>query len=404
MQTNYDIVIIGGGPAGLSFACSMIDTGVQVLVVEKSSLDAIAKPTVDGREIALTHLSLGILKKLGVWGLVDQDEVSLLKEAKVFDGDSPSLLSFKSDTSGIEALGYLVPNYQLRQALYSRVAQANNITLITDASVEDVDYCESHSNVLFADGSSIATKLVIAADSRFSNIRRKVGIPSLMKDFSKVMIVTKMTHTKSHLNTALECFDYGQTLALLPMIGNASSVVLTVATDKSQAVLDMSEADFNAKMMRDFRGELGQMSQVGERHFYPLVGVHAQTFIANRFALIGDAAVGMHPVTAHGFNLGLRGQNILASLIKEALTQDQDIGSKSLLNRFEKKHIHLTRVMFFGTNGVVALFTNDAPVIKQVRRFVLNFAQRFPPIKHLITRHLTESSKDFPTLKKVLGK
>ena len=317
MQTAYDIVIIGGGPAGLSFACSMIEANVKVLVVEKSNIDAIANPQADGREIALTHLSLKILKKLGVWDLIDHAEVAPLREAKVFDGDSPSLLNFKSDDSSIEALGYLVPNYQVRQALYQRVQQADNITLMTESMVDNVEYLEDHSAVLFADGTTINAKLVIAADSRFSNIRRKVGIPALMKDFSKVMIVTKMEHENTHNNIALECFDYGQTLALLPMVGNASSIVLTVTTDKAQVMLDMSEADFNAKITKDFKGELGQMTQSGERHSYPLVAVHAQTFIADRFALIGDAAVGMHPVTAHGFNLGLRGQDILATLIKD---------------------------------------------------------------------------------------
>ncbi|SFV81689.1 2-octaprenyl-3-methyl-6-methoxy-1,4-benzoquinol hydroxylase [hydrothermal vent metagenome] len=394
MQTAYDIVIIGGGPAGLSFACSMIGADVKVLVVEKSNIDAIANPQADGREIALTHLSLKILKKLGVWDLINQAEVAPLREAKVFDGDSPSLLNFKSDDSSIEALGYLVPNYQVRQALYQRVQQADNITLMTEAMVDNVEYLEDYSAVLFADSTTINAKLVIAADSRFSSIRRKMGIPALMKDFSKVMIVTKMEHENTHNNIALECFDYGQTLALLPMVGNASSVVLTVTTDKSQAMLDMSETDFNAKITKDFRGELGQMTQSGERHSYPLVAVHAQTFIANRFALIGDAAVGMHPVTAHGFNLGLRGQDILATLIKEACAHGQDIGSASLLKLFEKKHINLTRLMFFGTNGIVALFTNDAPVIKQVRRFVLKFAEHFPPIKYLISNHLTEAKKN----------
>ncbi len=390
---KYDIVIIGAGPAGLSFAASMMDAEVNVLVVEKSSLDAIANPQADGREIALTHLSVNILKNLGVWDLIDQSEVSPLKEAKVFDGDSPSLLNFSPDKT-IKALGYLVPNVQIRQALYTRVLAASNIDIVTDSVVDDVINQPTYSQVLLGNGNKIEAKLVIAADSRFSNIRRKVGIPTLMKDFSKVMIVSKMTHEKSHNNVALECFDYGQTLALLPMVGNASSVVLTVTTDKSQSVLEMSEADFNAKISQDFRGELGKMTQVGQRHSYPLVGVHAQTFIKERFALIGDAAVGMHPVTAHGFNLGLRGQNILATLIKEALAHGQDIGSQSLLKLFEKKHIHLTRLMFFGTNGIVALFTNEAPVIKQVRRFVLKFAENFPPIKHLITHHLTEARKN----------
>ncbi|HIL04060.1 MAG TPA: FAD-dependent hydroxylase, partial [Candidatus Thioglobus autotrophicus] len=345
----------------------------------------------DGREIALTHLSLKILKKLGVWDLVDQTEVSLLKEAKVFDGDSPSLLNFKSDNSSIDALGYLVPNYQIRKALYQRVSDAKNIDIITDSAIDDVQYKNEYSEVVFSDERVVKAKLVIAADSRFSSIRRKVGIPALMKDFSKVMIVPKMTHEKSHENIALECFDYGQTLALLPMVGNASSVVLTVKTNQSDEILAMSDESFNEKITKDFRGSLGQMTQDGTRYSYPLIGVHAQTFITDRFALIGDAAVGMHPVTAHGFNLGLRGQDILTTLVKEALEHGQDIGSKPLLKLFEKKHINLTRLMFFGTNGVVALFTNDAPVIKQVRKFVLKFAEHFPPIKYLISNHLTEA-------------
>lgn len=402
MQTNYDIVIIGGGPAGLSFACSMINVNVQVLLVEKANIDAISKPKPDGREIALTHLSVEILRKLGVWDLVEQKEISLLKEARVFDGDSPSLLNFKSEASGIEALGYLVPNYQLRQALYHRAQQAENITMMTDTLVEDVVAShESHSDVLlFNKGKKIVSKLVIAADSRFSNIRRKVGIPSIMKDFSKVMIVTTMKHEKPHNNIALERFDYGQILALLPMVDNESSVVLTVETHNSKAMLDMTEEDFNAKITKDFRDELGQMVQVTEHHSYPLVGVHAKTLIAKRFALIGDAAVGMHPVTAHGFNLGLRGQDILATLVKEALVHRQDIGSQSLLKRFEKKQIYLSKVMFFGSNGVVALFSNDAPIVRRMRRFVLNFSEHFPPIKRLITNHLTEASTSvFPNTK-----
>jgi ubiquinone biosynthesis UbiH/UbiF/VisC/COQ6 family hydroxylase len=270
---------------------------------------------------------------------------------------------------------------------------------------DDVIQLENSAQVVLVGGECIETKLVIAADSRFSSIRRKVGIPTLMKDFSKVMIITKMMHEKSHENIALECFDYGRTLALLPMIGDASSVVLTVKTDESKKILEMNEAEFNEMITSSFKASLGEMTQSGKRHSYPLVATHAQTFIAKRFALIGDAAVGMHPVTAHGYNLGLRGQDILATLIKEALEHGQDVGSSSLLKLYEKKHINLTRLMFFGTNGIVALFTNDAPVIKQVRKMVLKFAENFPPIKYLISNQLTEAkSNKFAPFEKILKK
>ena len=142
-----------------------------------------------------------------------------------------------------------------------------------------------------------------------------------------------------------------------------------------------------------FFGKLGQMKQIGERYSYPLVGVYAQKFRSTRFALIGDAAVGMHPVTAHGFNLGLRGQDILSNLIIKAINSENDIGSNEVLREFENKQIHLSRLMYFGTNGVVSLFTNDNNATKQIRKIVLKFANRFPPVKSLITKHLTESKK-----------
>ncbi|MGE4569915.1 MAG: 5-demethoxyubiquinol-8 5-hydroxylase UbiM [Gammaproteobacteria bacterium] len=390
---DYDIVIIGGGPVGLSFACSMIKSKLKVLLVEKAPLSAIASPKLDGREIALTHQSRKVLKELGVWPLIDQDEVSPLKEAKVFDGDSPSLLSFNTKKSSIDALGYLVPNQLIRKALFERASQSDNIDIINEISVEDVNTSASSATIELSDGRRIEAKLVVAADSRFSAIRRKMGIPSLMRDFSKVMITTRMTHEKPHNHIALECFNYGHTLALLPMNGNVSSVVLTVPANKADEMLSLNEDDFNALAAQGFNNKLGAMKQVGERHSYPLVGVHAQRFKANRFALIGDAAVGMHPVTAHGFNLGLRGQNILAESIDEALEKGSDIGASAVLTRFEKKQIYLTRLMFFGTNGIVALFTNDDVIAKQVRRFVLKFADKFPPVKALITQHLTESKK-----------
>jgi len=390
---NYDIVIIGGGPVGLSFACSMIKSKLKVLLVEKSPLSSIANPNADGREIALTHQSRKVLTELDVWTLINQDEVSPLKEAKVFDGNSPSLLNFNTKKSSIDALGYLVPNQLIRKALFERVIQAENIDIINEVSVEDVITDLNIAKIKLSDGRLIDTKLVVAADSRFSSIRGKMGIPSLMKDFSKVMITTRMTHEKPHNHVALECFNYGHTLALLPMNGNVSSVVLTVPANKAEEMLQLDEADFNELITQGFNKRMGEMVQVGKRHSYPLMGVHAQRFQSLRSALIGDAAVGMHPVTAHGFNLGLRGQNILAESIYEALDKDGDIGSSAVLTRFEKKQINLTRLMFFGTNGIVALFTNDDAIAKQVRRFVLRFADKFPPVKALITQHLTESKK-----------
>ena len=390
---DYDIVIIGGGPAGLSFACSVAGLDLNILLVEKSSLESISKPKPDGREIALTHHSRKILIKLGVWALIDEAKVSPLKEAKVFDGGSDSLLNFDAKKSAIEALGYLVPNHLIRAVLFERASQADNVTILNELMVDGVNTTNTSAEISLSNGKTIKSKLVVAADSRFSEIRRKMGIPSVMKDFSKVMITTRMSHEKAHNHVALECFNYGHTLALLPLNGNVSSFVLTVPTDRLDEMLDLDEEQFSEMASDGFGGKLGQMKQIGDRYSYPLVGVYAHKFRATRFALIGDAAVGMHPVTAHGFNLGLRGQDLLSLSISKALNNGLDIGADAVLKEFERKQINLSKLMYFGTNVIVSLFTNDDAAIRQVRKLVLKFANRFPPVKALITQHLTESKK-----------
>ena len=393
LNENYDVVVVGAGPAGLSFACSMANTDLKVLVVERSSLKVISEPEPDGREIALTHNSLKILKKIGVWNFIDEADVSPLKEAKVFDGDSDALLNFDTNKSSIEALGYLVPNYLIRRALFKKAAQIENVNIQYDISVEDVKTSSNVANIVLSNKMIIKSKLIVAADSRFSEIRRKMGVPSMMKDFSKVMIIARVSHENSHNQTALECFKYGHTLALLPLNGNVSSVVLTVSTDQSEDILKMDKENFCDFASKGFNNKLGSMKQIGDRHSYPLVGVFSQKLQTNRFALIGDAAVGMHPVTAHGFNLGLRSQDILSNSITKAFNSGVDIGSNSVLREYENKQIYLSKLMYFGTNGIVSLFTNDDAKVKKIRKLVLKFANRFPPVKSLITKHLTESKK-----------
>lgn len=386
---NYDIIIIGAGPAGLSFARSLAKTDLNILMIEKSSIDQLSKPEPDGREIALTHLSVKLMKELGAWSHIPPEVISPIKKAKVLNGSSPYFLNFDNDNSSLEALGYLVPNYHIRQALYEEVKTVKNVEIMTDVTVTDVQ----PGFISLSNGDNLQASLIVAADSRFSNSRRKMGIPASMHDFSRVAIVSRMEHEKSHNQTAFECFHYGRTLAILPITGNMSSAVITVSADVADSILNMTDEQFNIDVEQQFKSRLGSMKLIGKRYSYPLVAVHANRFVAERFALIGDAAVGMHPVTAHGFNLGLRGQNTLAKEIQSALSQNKDIGSSTVLARYDRKHQAITKPLYFGTNKIVGLFTNDTIPAKIVRNVTLRFANHFAPIKRMITNKLTEKDE-----------
>lgn len=389
---NYDVIIVGAGPAGLSFARSLANTGLQIALIEKQTEQQLAAPEFDGRDIALTHLSVKILKELGIWARFQADERPPIKEARVLDGTSPYCLSIDGKKDSIDALGFIVSNHVIRRALFDEVQTFDNLEILTDLAVMFVATNDSEATVVLSDGQTMQARLVVAADSRFSETRRMLGISASMHDFGRVCVVSRMQHEKPHDGIAFECFHYGRTLAVLPLTSHRSSIVVTAPMDQRASLMETDDVQFNSDIRERFENRYGDMQLISKRFAYPLVGVHASKFCAKRFALIGDAAVGMHPVTAHGYNLGLSGQEILAKEIINAVTQQNDIGATTLLRRYERKHMRATRPMYHGTNEIVKFFTDDRAPAKLARSIALRIANRMPPIKRVIQNKLTEIS------------
>jgi len=387
---NFDIVIIGAGPAGMAFACMLADSGLSIVIVEKQSLQQVAEPAVDGRDIAMTHQSLDILSRLGIWQRFGEENISPIREARVVDGDSPYSLNFDTSGDADEALGFLVANHRIRKAVYEQTIEHSHIKLLTDTEVTHVSTDVQKGYVTLANGDMIESSLVIAADTRFSASRRIMGISADMLDFGRSAIVCEMQHELPHNNVAFECFHYGRTLAILPMPGNISSAVITVPNQMAERISAMDKTEFSADIENRLQHQLGKMKLVTKRFTYPLVAVHAKRFYSQRFALIGDAAVGMHPVTAHGYNLGLSGAEILSSEIINAINKQKDFGSDAVLQAYNFKHQQTTLPMFHGTNSVVGLFTNDSFPATLARKAVLRLSNNLPPIKWAIKRKLMD--------------
>ncbi|HIC43892.1 MAG TPA: FAD-dependent hydroxylase, partial [Sulfurimonas sp.] len=291
-----------------------------------------------------------------------------------------------------DALGYLVSNHLIRKALYDEIITKPNIKIISNTSILKVSTNNEYASVMMTNKKKIQASLIVAADSRFSQTRRNLGISATMQDFGRVAIICRMKHTKHHNNIAYECFHYGETLAVLPLIQNTSSIIMTIPTEKSAKMMNLNKNEFNTYVSKKFKNKLGDMKLIDKRYMYSLIGVFADKFIACRFALIGDAAVGMHPVTAHGFNLGLRGQNTLSQQIKSALMLGLDIGSSIILEKYQSQHRRASKPLYLGTNAIVKLYTNDSLFSKIIRKTVLRIGNNFIPAKQKIMNQLTEVS------------
>ena len=391
VKIDHDIIVIGAGPAALSFVRAMRDSDIKITVLEQASEKAIAEPLYDGRDIALTHASRALLKDFGVWQRIEHSDINPINKASVVDGDSPYALEFDSQKKSYDALGFIISNHLIRKALYEVVKTQQNLDIEFECQVASIAKLENGYAVNLQNGKSYTTQLLIAADSRFSSTRSQAGISADINDFARTAIVTRMTHQTSHQRTAFECFQYGHTLAVLPLGENESSVVVTANTDRANQLLKLDDKDFADFIGDNFNHKLGDMQLSSKRYSYPLVGVHARQFIKPNFALIGDAAVGMHPVTAHGFNLGLSSANLLAKQLNKAIAKNQDYGSEQTLKPYQSRHIAETRLMYYGTNGIVKLFTDEHLPARLARKAVLRLSNLLPPVKWAIERKLTEA-------------
>ena len=400
---HHDLLIIGAGPAGLSLASALRSSGLRIALIEQAPLAALQAPAFDGREIALTHRSAQYLRQLGIWPRLGENIAAPLRDALVLNGGvgvRQQSMTISHTLSPQPELGFLVANHHIRRAAFETAmapadASGHPPDLHCDSPVTRIHTDAQGAQITLADGAALTANLVVAADSRHSTTRRAMGIAADLHDYGRTMLVCNMTHERPHHETAWEWFDHGQTLALLPMNPcpttglPRSSVVLTLAHHELQPLMELPEEAFNADITQRFAHQLGAMHLSSARHAYPLVGVWAERFVAQRFAVIGDAAVGMHPVTAHGFNLGLRSVETLTKLLLQAHQSGQDIAAPKLLQRYQTQHRFTSRGLYMATHALATLYTREEGPARWLRRTLVGAGERFTPFKRALAASLT---------------
>ncbi len=413
---NFDILIVGAGPAGLCMAQALSGHGLKIAIVEQAELPALQQPAFDGREIALSLRSVQTMRQLGLWQRIaaaHPQALAPLKDAQVFSGQSRFSLLISHSHSHAQAseLGWFASNHLIRQAAFDCVQASINrnqdITLLCNTQVTRVWSNAQHACAEIQEHGQpqprqLQARLLIAADSRFSATRRSMGIAAKMYDYGHSMLVCEMTHTTPHQHIAREWFDCGQTLALLPMHDDPatglprSSIVVTLPARVLEHLLQLSDADFGADISRRFAQRFGHMQLASTRHVYPLTGVYPSQLVAQRFACVGDAAVGMHPATAHGFNFGLLGVATLGQILLQAHNNGQDIANTALLQRYQRQHRLATKPLYLVTQAIVRLYGSANPATQLLCSAALQLGEHLAPFKRAVATSLTGQASSPP--------
>ena len=446
MMPKFDVVIGGAGFAGLSLAIALrqsLGPGFSTIVADP----ALARDGTDNRASAIAAAARRLFETIGVWEQVAGDAQPILDmvvtDSHLHDAVRPVFLSFGGTVEG-EPFAHMIENGPLVAALTAK-ARAEGVELRAAAvtSFEGASLPRSQPNsglpefgrpfrpksetsnfgwrvageagrvgaehpseevaadrllVHLSDGTPANPRLLVAADGARSAIREHAGIATFGWDYGQSAIVTTVAHERDHNGRAEEHFLPAGPFAILPLKGRRASLVWTEETREAERIVALPDADFHVELERRFGLHLGEITAAGPRRTYPLGLQVARSFIAERLALVGDAAHVIHPIAGQGLNMGLRDVAALAEAIVDAARLGLDIGGAHVLDRYQRWRRFDTMAMGVTTDGLNRLFSNQSEALRVVRDVGLGLVDRMPALKSLFMREAAGLVGEVPKL------
>jgi len=322
----------------------------------------------------------------------------VITDSRLEDATRPVFLTFAGNVEPGEPFAHMVENRYLIDAL-AKHAEANGVELKATA----VASYESHGDavdVRLADGGAIEASLLIAADGARSKLRERAGIATNGWDYDQSGIVVTVGHEREHHGRAEEHFLPAGPFAILPLTGKRSSLVWTEQRKEAARIVGLSDDEFHGELERRFGLHLGEVKALDKPRAFPLSYFVARSFIAERMALVGDAAHVIHPIAGQGLNLGLKDVAALAEVVVDAARLGIDFGQSDVLERYQRWRRFDTMAMGLATNSLNFLFSNKSTLLRTVRDIGLGLVDRTPPLKEMFIRQAAGLSGEIPRLLK----
>lgn len=403
MADMQDIVIVGGGLTGPALALALANAGQTVTIIDSLPQTVRKNAAFDGRSYALALASVRLLKGIGIWDAVAGHAQPML-EIKVTDGRAgegaaPCFLHFDHTEIEEGPMGHMLEDRYLRRAFLDAMKTHPGITQVTDTVVaQDVD--TGSMQVKLASGETISARLLVGSDGRSSGTARRAGITRTGWDYGQTALVAAIEHELPHNGIAHQFFMPPGPLAILPLPGNVSSIVWSETTETAERFAALSDEEFMQVLRPRFGDFLGEISLRGKRYTYPLGLSLANSFVAERVALIGDAAHGVHPIAGQGLNAGLRDVGALAQVIADATKRGEDFAAADVLARYQQWRRFDTTTLALTTDLTNRLFSNDNPLLRFARDLGMGAVNAMPTLRRGFIREAAGLTGDLPDLMK----
>lgn len=402
MSVQGSIVIGGGAFAGLALALALrqgLGPEIPVIVADPALS---TRPSRDPRATAIVAACRRLFEAIGAWDDVRSEAQPILDmvvtDSRLEDATRPVFLNFAGDVAPGEPFAHMIENRRLIDALVVR-AEAEGIDLRATA-VASYDARPEGIDVTLGDGSVVAASLLVAADGARSKLRERAGIVTHGWEYDQSGIVVTVGHERDHEGRAEEHFLPAGPFAILPLSGRRSSLVWTERRAEAARIIALSEAEFHGELERRFGLHLGEVKALDKPRAFPLSYFVARSFIAERLALVGDAAHVIHPIAGQGLNMGLKDVAALAEVVVDAARLGMDLGGADVLERYQRWRRFDTMAMGVATNSLNFLFSNESTLLRTVRDIGLGLVDRAPPLKNLFIRQAAGLTGEVPRLLK----
>ena len=396
-----DLVILGGGLVGMTLALAAAKKGLSSHVIDRADPAELTAEGFDDRATAISTASWHLFGNIGIAAGLEEFACDIASIA-VTDQQKPGRLDFVPG-EGDGTLGRMFPNRRLRLALFEAAAKEPLINWIAKAHVTERQRSAYGVAAVLADGRKLRGSLMVAAEGRQSPTRDEAGISIAKWDYKHRAIIAGLTHEKPHGNVAWEIFYPAGPFALLPLNDDAdgahrSSLVWTVSESDAAGVLKLGDRAFLAEVEKRMGGVLGKVRSVGHRSSWPLGFHHTAKITAERLALIGDSAHGIHPIAGQGLNLGLRDVGALVEVLDEGARLGLEPGDAQLLARYERWRGLDAFSVALATDALTRLFGVPGNAASAVRRLGMAGVQRMPVLKRWFMNEARGMSGTLPDL------
>ena len=404
---TFDIIIVGGGLAGGLAALALERRGFSCALVDAADPAAMRAAAFDGRTTAISYASARVFRRLGLWDAI-APHAEPIRDILVTDGRSTSRfdngavstfhLHFDSRELDDTPLGWIVENRVIRDVLFDAVGAAPNAKLFAPAARTATAFGAGEATVGLADGRRLSAALVVAADGRRSALRAEANIKTNDWRYNQTGIVATVAHERPHDGVAQEFFLPAGPFAILPMTEQRSSLVWTERADAAPAYMALNDEKFRIEIENRFGPYLGAVTPAGPRWSYPLAFTLAQSYIAPRLALIGDAAHAIHPIAGQGYNLAVKDIAALADVLTDGRDVGLDIGALTVLQNYQRWRRFDSAALALGTDLLNRLFSNDIPPLRLARDLGMGAVNAIAPLRKFFMKQAGADMGALPSL------